>query len=141
MGGGVDYTFNWFYVDGKDIGYQHSCKCPQRAPGVDPYLPVWGTGQWDWPGFIPLSAEPFDVNPPAGYLTSWNNKQAPGFKSPDRTTNRRRPRSCTPGGRASRMRCSTPIPVMRSTISTSSWTTGTGAVMWAPRSTTRSTAT
>src|SRR5207248_1206945 len=84
MGTGVDYTFNWFYVDAKDIGYQHSCKCPQRAMGVDPYLPVWGTGEWDWQGFIPFSAQPNDLNPPAGFLTSWNNKQAPGFKANDR---------------------------------------------------------
>src|SRR5207247_2241874 len=77
-------TCNWFFVDGKDIGYQHSCKCPQRAPGVDPYLPVWGTGEWDWQGFIPLSAQPNDLNPPAGFLTSWNNKQAPQFRSNDR---------------------------------------------------------
>jgi acyl-homoserine lactone acylase PvdQ len=84
MGTGVDYTFNWFYIDAKDIGYQHSCKCPQRAQGVDPYLPVWGTGQWDWQGFIPFSAQPNDLNPPAGFLTSWNNKQAPGFKANDR---------------------------------------------------------
>ena len=84
MGMGVDYTFNWFYVDAKDIGYQHSCKCPQRAQGVDPYVPTWGTGQWDWQGFIPLSAQPNALNPPAGFLTSWNNKQAPQFKSNDR---------------------------------------------------------
>ncbi len=84
MGTGVDYTFNWFYIDAKDIGYQHSCKCPQRAQGVDPYLPVWGTGQWDWQGFIPFSAQPNDLNPPAGFLTSWNNKQAPQFKANDR---------------------------------------------------------
>ena len=84
MGGGVDYTFNWFYIDAKDIGYQHSCKCPQRAPGVDPYLPTWGTGEWDWQGFIPPSAQPHDLNPPAGFLTSWNNKPAPQFTSNDR---------------------------------------------------------
>jgi len=84
MGSGVDYTFNWFYVDGRDIGYQHSCKCPQRAPGVDPYLPTWGTGQWDWQGFIPLAEQPFARNPAAGFLTSWNNKQAPGFSANDR---------------------------------------------------------
>ena len=84
MGKGVDYTFNWFYIDAKDIGYQHSCKCPQRAQGVDPYLPVWGTGQWDWQGFIPFSAQPNDLNPPAGFLTSWNNKQAAQFRANDR---------------------------------------------------------
>ncbi|MBI1886645.1 MAG: penicillin acylase family protein [Chloroflexi bacterium] len=81
--GRVQYTFNWFYVDDTDIGYQHSCKCPQRAQGVDPYLPVWGTGQWDWQGFISLSAQPFDLNPEEGWLISWNNKQAPGFTASD----------------------------------------------------------
>jgi acyl-homoserine lactone acylase PvdQ len=84
MGGGVDYTFNWFYIDQKDIGYQHSCKCPQRAQGVDPYLPTLGDGSFDWQGFIPFSAQPFDLNPPEGYLTSWNNKQAPEFGANDR---------------------------------------------------------
>src|SRR5581483_3273704 len=62
MGDGVDYTFNWFYIDGKDIGYQLSCKCPQRAQGVDPYLPTWGTGQWDWQGFISSASRPNALN-------------------------------------------------------------------------------
>ncbi len=84
MGDGVDYTFNWFYIDQRDIGYQHSCKCPQRAQGVDPYLPVLGDGQFDWQGFLPFAAQPFDLNPPEGYLTSWNNKQAPEFAANDR---------------------------------------------------------
>ncbi|HZR81875.1 MAG TPA: penicillin acylase family protein [Candidatus Binatia bacterium] len=84
MGGGVEYTFNWFYVDGKDIGYQHSCRCPERAPGVDPDLPAWGNGRWDWQGFIPLDEQPRAKNPAQGYLTSWNNKQAPEFRANDR---------------------------------------------------------
>ncbi len=84
MGTGVDYTFNWFYVDATDAGYQHSCKCPQRAAGVDPYLPAWGDGRFDWRGFIPLDAQPSALNPPEGFLTSWNNKPAPGFTANDR---------------------------------------------------------
>ncbi len=84
MGDGVDYTFNWFYIDDANIGYQHSCKCPQRAQGVDPYLPAWGTGQWDWQGFIPLASQPSELNPAQGWLISWNNKQAPGFTANDR---------------------------------------------------------
>jgi acyl-homoserine lactone acylase PvdQ len=84
MGAGVDYTFNWLYIDQRDIGYQHSCKCPQRAQGVDPYLPTLGDGQFDWQGFIPLSAQPFELNPAEGYITSWNNKQAPQFGANDR---------------------------------------------------------
>lgn len=83
FGNGVDYTFNWFYVDRRHIGYQFSCKCPLRAPGVDPYLPAWGTGEWDWRGWLPFEAKPWDLDPPQGYLVSWNNKQAPGFRSND----------------------------------------------------------
>ena len=63
MGEGVHYTFNWFYIDAQNIGYQHSCRCPQRAQGDDPYMPTWGTGQWDWQGYIPLSEQPTDFNP------------------------------------------------------------------------------
>jgi len=80
---GVDFTFNWFYVDDRDIGYVHSCRCPQRAPGVDPNFPAWGTGPWEWRGFIPRSDNPWDLNPAKGYLTSWNNRQAPGFTAAD----------------------------------------------------------
>jgi acyl-homoserine lactone acylase PvdQ len=82
--GAVQYTFNWFYIDANNIGYQHSCRCQQRAQGVDPYLPPWGTGQWDWQGFIPQEKEPWDLNPSEGWITSWNNKQAPGFMANDR---------------------------------------------------------
>jgi hypothetical protein len=79
----IDYTFNWFYIDKADIGYQHSCLCPERSASVDPYLPVWGTGAWDWSGFIPVEKQPFDKNPEQGYIVSWNNKQAPGFRAND----------------------------------------------------------
>lgn len=85
MGGGIDYSFNWFYVDDAHIGYQHSCKCPQRATGVDPYLPSWGTGQWDWQGYIPIGEQPTVEDPPQGFITSWNNKQAPEFSADDRS--------------------------------------------------------
>jgi hypothetical protein len=80
---GIDYTFNWFYIDSRNIGYQHSCKCPQRAPGIDPYLPAWGNGAWDWQGFLAPANQPWDLNPPQGYLTSWNNKPAPQFAASD----------------------------------------------------------
>lgn len=84
MSAAVDYTFNWFYIDSQHIGYQHSCLCPQRAQGVDPYLPAWGTGEWDWQGFLPPAQQPWDFDPEEGYLSSWNNKQAPGFRANDR---------------------------------------------------------
>ena len=54
-------------------------------------MPNWGTGEWDWKNF--------DAEQPDGvlhavrastrrmvnqrYLTSWNNKQAPGYAASD----------------------------------------------------------
>jgi acyl-homoserine lactone acylase PvdQ len=81
-------TFNWTYVDSHDIAYYMSGKLPIRNPHVDPNFPVWGTGQWEWQGFVPVDLSPTDVhpraiNPPAGFFTNWNNKPAPGFSASD----------------------------------------------------------
>ena len=82
---GVDYTFNWFYVDDRDISYFKSGLLPVRAAGVSPDLPRFGDRAYDWRGFIGFAAKPKQTNPPQGYLTSWNNKQAPGFSAADNT--------------------------------------------------------
>ena len=88
----VNFAFNWFYVDDRDIAYFQSGWYPRRARGVDPSLPAWGTGEWDWQRFDPdtydkrvmrSSQLPQDINPRRGYLVSWNNKQAPGWRSAD----------------------------------------------------------
>ncbi|WP_174731754.1 penicillin acylase family protein [Mesobacillus harenae] len=84
----VDYTFNWFYVDQKDIAYQHSGLLPIRNPKTDPDLPTWGDGNYDWTGdFLKSDSHPFDVNPKSGYLLSWNNKTAPDFRANDANFN------------------------------------------------------
>ena len=81
---GVDYTFNWFYADDKDIAYYNSALLPAHADGYDPSLPRDGSqSRYDWQGFAPDSAHPQVVNPPSGSLVSWNNKQAPGFAAAD----------------------------------------------------------
>ena len=81
-------TFNWFYVDGRDIAYYSAGRLPVRAQGVDPNLPSWGTGQWEWQGFLPATGLPDDphphaINPRSGFLTNWNNKPAPQFSAAD----------------------------------------------------------
>jgi hypothetical protein len=63
-------------------------RIPIRAPHVDPNFPSWGTGQYDWRGFVPTDLSKADVhpravNPPAGFFTNWNNKPAPGFSAAD----------------------------------------------------------
>lgn len=77
----VQYTFNWYYVDDRDIAYYSSARLPVRAPGTDLDLPRWGTPAYDWKGLVPFEGHPHVINPPTGYLANWNNKLAPGFAS------------------------------------------------------------
>jgi acyl-homoserine lactone acylase PvdQ len=88
----VNFTFNWFYADDRDIAYFHSGWFPRRAGGTDPSLPTWGTGKYDWQGFdpdsyssnrMPFAEHPREINPARGYIVNWNNKQAPGWRAAD----------------------------------------------------------
>ncbi|MCW2967499.1 MAG: hypothetical protein JWM71_1271 [Solirubrobacteraceae bacterium] len=87
---GIDFLFNWGYIDADHIAYQLSGALPVRAKGTSPDFPILGTGKYDWQGFDPKthteklvsqSAMPHAVDQP--YLVSWNNKQAPGFAAAD----------------------------------------------------------
>ncbi|WP_370326070.1 penicillin acylase family protein, partial [Euzebya sp.] len=81
---GVDFTFNWFYVDETDIAYRHTCLCPQRDPDTDPDLLTWGGRGHQWTGeFLSPAEQPQAVNPESGFFANWNNRQAPGFRSQD----------------------------------------------------------
>ena len=51
-------SFNWFYIDDRDIAFFHSGDYPQRANGIHPELPSWGNGQYDWNGFLPQQTIP-----------------------------------------------------------------------------------
>ena len=79
----MEFSFNWNYADNRDIALFHSGRYPRRARGVDPDLPSWGDGRWDWRGFISRKAHPQTINPRGGLLLSWNNKPAPGWRSAD----------------------------------------------------------
>lgn len=81
--GRFSFTFNWLYLDPDDIAFQLVGYHPLRARGIDPDLPNWGTGRWDWTGKLSLRETPWAVNPRRGLLTSWNNKHAPGFRTND----------------------------------------------------------
>jgi len=80
----IGYTFNWFYIDSKHIAYFNSGLNPIRAPRTNPLFPTWSTFPWkDYDATTlteaqtPESAHPHTVD--QEYLTSWNNKQAPGY--------------------------------------------------------------
>jgi acyl-homoserine lactone acylase PvdQ len=84
----IGYTFNWFYADNKHIAYFNSGNNPERQPRLDPTLPV--RARFEWPGYNPdintAGYTPFSQHPQVidqDYLTSWNNKQAPGYNAPD----------------------------------------------------------
>lgn len=79
----VDYTFNWFYVDDKNIAYYASGLDPIRPSDVNPNLPTWGTGNSEWLGYLPANKHVHEVNPPQGFFDSWNNKPAPMFSAAD----------------------------------------------------------
>ena len=79
----IDYTFNWFYADDRDISYYSSGLLPRRAKGVDYDLPRWGGSRYDWRGWLSFDRHPHQTNPDHGYIVSWNNKTAPGFSAAD----------------------------------------------------------
>ena len=89
----IGYTFNWFYTNNQHIAYFNSGQNPVRAPHTDPLFPSWS--QYAWQGFYPSDqvtptsqaepATPQAAHPQVidqSYLTSWNNKQAPGYQNP-----------------------------------------------------------
>jgi acyl-homoserine lactone acylase PvdQ len=86
----IGYAFNWFYVDNKHTAYFNSGNDPVRPKGPNYNLPVWGRSRWLWKGFddktnsadyIPFSHHPQVLD--QDWMTSWNNKQAPGFRASD----------------------------------------------------------
>jgi acyl-homoserine lactone acylase PvdQ len=86
----IGYTFNWLYVDSKHDAYFNSGNNPVRPRGVNPNFPVRGKKEFVWKGFNPdaMTADytPASQHPQAvdqDYLTSWNNKQAPGTRASD----------------------------------------------------------
>lgn len=80
---GVDYTFNWFYADNRDIAFFSSGRLPVRARGTDTDLPRWAGRSYDPTGWLSAAAHPQQVNPPTGYFASWNNKPARDFSAAD----------------------------------------------------------
>jgi acyl-homoserine lactone acylase PvdQ len=81
--GAVEFSFNWFYVDHRDIAFFSSGRLPLRAEGTDPALPTAGAGGYDWRGFVPFSGHASGVNPPSGVMLNWNNKPAANVGASD----------------------------------------------------------
>ena len=65
------------------IGYRQAGHQPIRAAGFDRRLPLPGTGQAEWQGFLGPTAMPHVFNPSSGKLGNWNNKPMLGWASGD----------------------------------------------------------
>lgn len=79
----MEMSFNWHYVDDRDIAVFTTGRLPVRPASVDPGLPTKGTGEFEWTGFVPPSGHPQQVNPKSGVILNWNNKPARGFSAAD----------------------------------------------------------
>jgi acyl-homoserine lactone acylase PvdQ len=79
----VEFTFNWHYLDNRDIAFFSSGRLPVRPRTVNPSLPALGTGQYEWRGYLSRKAHPQAINPKSCYIVNWNNKPARGFGASD----------------------------------------------------------
>lgn len=76
-------TFNSFYASDREIGFFTSGRLPLRPRGVNPDLPVSGTGRYEWRGHLPANRHPQVVDPASGVIVNWNNKPARDFPAGD----------------------------------------------------------
>jgi acyl-homoserine lactone acylase PvdQ len=76
-------TFNSFYIDNKNIAMYTAGLLPTRPSTVDPGLPAWGTGQYEWTGFLSAAGHPQGIDPKDGTITNWNQTTAKGFAAAD----------------------------------------------------------
>jgi acyl-homoserine lactone acylase PvdQ len=80
---GVEFSFNWFYADDRDIALFSSGRLPVHAPGTDPALPTVGNGDYDWRGFVSAAGHAQGIDPPSGVILNWNNKPAANVGAAD----------------------------------------------------------
>jgi penicillin G amidase len=80
----IPMSYNFLFADQQGhIGYRQAGRQPVRAPGFDRRLPLPGTRQAEWQGFLGADAMPHVIDPPGGSLGNWNNKPMPGWGNGD----------------------------------------------------------
>ncbi len=80
----IPLSYNVLFADvNGHIGYRQAGRQPIRAAGFDRRLPLPGTGQAEWQGFLAAEAMPHVFDPPSGVLGNWNNKPMPGWVNGD----------------------------------------------------------
>ncbi len=69
-------TFNMAYIDDTHAAFFSTGLLPKLAPETDPALPTFGTGPYNWKGWLSLEEHPHVILT-KGELLNWNNKPAP----------------------------------------------------------------
>ncbi|HEX9774644.1 MAG TPA: penicillin acylase family protein [Actinomycetota bacterium] len=83
FGDWFSFSFNWHVIARDGVGFITTGLYPRLQPGVDPEMPFWGEPEWDYAGLLAFDEHPQSNNPPEGFITNWNNKQAPAFRASD----------------------------------------------------------
>ena len=76
-------SFNSVFANDGHIAYMHAGSYPVRPVGMDPFLPTWGTGEWEWEGLMEAQFLPRMVDPPQGWIANWNNRPSVGWNDGD----------------------------------------------------------
>jgi acyl-homoserine lactone acylase PvdQ len=61
------------------IGYWHPGFLPILSKQWDERLPLPGTGEAEWSGFLPPAERPHSIDPKQGWLANWNNIPSQGW--------------------------------------------------------------
>ena len=72
--------------DRGSIGWWHPGRLPIRPRRWDERLPLPGTGEAEWRGFLKPSQLPHVINPERGWLANWNNMPSAGWTVGDAPT-------------------------------------------------------
>jgi penicillin G amidase len=76
----VSWNENTMVADDQgNIGWWHPGRLPVRPKRWDERLPLPGTGNAEWRGFLRPSQRPHVINPDQGWLANWNNMPSAGW--------------------------------------------------------------
>jgi penicillin G amidase len=76
----VSWNENTMVADDQgNIGWWHPGRLPIRPKRWDERLPLPGTGNAEWRGFLKPKQRPHVINPDQGWLANWNNMPSAGW--------------------------------------------------------------
>ena len=80
----VSWNENTMLADDQgNIAWHHPGRLPIRPKRWDERLPLPGTGNAEWRGFLKPSQRPHVINPDQGWLANWNNVPSVGWTAGD----------------------------------------------------------